>query len=274
LHPFLFEQENLQSLGLALNKITRIPAIISKLKNLERLNISGNQLTDLCDEIATLPKLSFIDITSNKFTKLPTILSECSELKDLKWFKDNPLEKRYKDMLYFGEEKIKLALSEIHNNVPEIVNVTALIEITLKDLDSAIEDAHKKAQNQLDFDIANVVKIGNERRAKAQQEMQAAIQEAVKIDPSTIGTVVAKYSAMMTGGDDTKQIEEQFQKKNKAIGEASSKLSPLVKSLSVDRRPGDKKVEPIIEEVKVICNTLELSTFTDEFIAVFRKLEI
>jgi len=104
--------------------------------------------------------------------------------------------------------------------------------------------------------------------------MQAAIQEAVKIDPSTIGAVVAKYSAKMTEGDDTKQIEEHFQQKNKAISDVSSKLDSLVKSLSQDRRPGDKKVEPIIEEVKRICNNPELSTFTDDFIAVFGKLAI
>lgn len=65
------------------NKISSIPADISKMKNLEKLDLTGNQLTALPAEIGTLENLKTLKLGNNPLESLPEELANCKNLKSL-----------------------------------------------------------------------------------------------------------------------------------------------------------------------------------------------
>ena len=70
----------LQSLTLASNELTGLPADIGSLQDLEVLVLGLNKLTSLPDEIGTLQKLATLDLSNNQFASLPVAVCRCGGL--------------------------------------------------------------------------------------------------------------------------------------------------------------------------------------------------
>lgn len=65
------------------NKLTELPAELSKFKNLKQLNLSKNKLTKLPAFIFDFDSLQELNLTRNKFSTLPIGICRLQELKRL-----------------------------------------------------------------------------------------------------------------------------------------------------------------------------------------------
>jgi Leucine-rich repeat (LRR) protein len=73
----------------ASNKLTSLPAEMSKLVNVESIFAYGNQLTSLPD-LSTLPLLTLLNVSENPLTELPQNLpKKCKIYSDLNKDEDN-----------------------------------------------------------------------------------------------------------------------------------------------------------------------------------------
>jgi len=249
-----------------------LPASIASLSKLEYLRISNNQISDLPDEIVHLEKLKDIDLSSNKFTTIPLVLGKMTSIERMN-LRDNKWEGKCKEISLKPEEDILEHLRRAESGVPEEVDVSDLVERTKANLEKAIETAISICEKQFDKEIANQVNNQNLIMTTIQQQMQAAIQEAAQKDPASIGAVVAKYTALMSAPADTTELETNYSNKLAAIRDAHDKMLDLLQGLSEHRTPKDGKVEPVIEEIKKLCEP-PLDLFADSFIQVFKKMKI
>lgn len=67
----VFEQENLRTLSLANNQISRVALEPGQLANIWQLNLSHNRINSLPDVFNSLPELSRINLSYNQITTLP-----------------------------------------------------------------------------------------------------------------------------------------------------------------------------------------------------------
>ena len=74
---------NLTSLALSFNQLTALPAEITELRNLTSLALSFNQLTALPAEITELRNLTSLDLRDNQLTALPAEITELRNLTSL-----------------------------------------------------------------------------------------------------------------------------------------------------------------------------------------------
>lgn len=83
LSPVLFSMTHLTSLYVNNNKLSRIPADISKLQNLEVLELSNNVIRQLPPEIGDMPNLRELHLNNNALRTLPCELGRLFQLRQL-----------------------------------------------------------------------------------------------------------------------------------------------------------------------------------------------
>ena len=80
---------NLQVLNLSKNKLTRIPAAISKLQYLQELDVSANMISEFPDELCELPHLRKLSAGRNELSQLPGNIGNLKELEYLDLWSNN-----------------------------------------------------------------------------------------------------------------------------------------------------------------------------------------
>lgn len=63
-----------------LNRISKFPLALSKIKTLTSLNMSNNRLEDLPNELGEFTRLLHLDLSSNRLPKIPFSLGCCFDL--------------------------------------------------------------------------------------------------------------------------------------------------------------------------------------------------
>ncbi len=79
---------NLTSLDLNSNQISTIPAEITKLVNLTSLDLNSNQITTIPTEIAKLVNLTSLDLNSNQISVIPPEIGNLTKLQDFRFNKN------------------------------------------------------------------------------------------------------------------------------------------------------------------------------------------